>query len=94
MGNLPYDTITQFGGLGVLALFAWVLLKSVLKQQDKLAGLLNNHLTKLLEKQEMTNTVLTQISKRLEENGKIVREGFREAEKNLDERFEKLGRAN
>ena len=50
--------LTQFGGLGVLAMFAWVLLKSTLKQQEKLGKLLENHLTKLLERQELTNTLL------------------------------------
>ena len=51
--------LTQFGGLGVLAMFAWVLLKSTLKQQEKLGKLLENHLTKLLERQELTNALLS-----------------------------------
>lgn len=54
-------TLTQFGGLGVLALFAYLLLKSVLKQQEKLAELLNNHLTQLLERQKTTNDLLQRI---------------------------------
>ena len=58
--------LTQFGGLGVLALFAYILLKSVLKQQEKLADLLDNHLRSLLDRQDKSNALLAQMLKQME----------------------------
>uniref|UniRef100_A0A6M3KQ86 Uncharacterized protein n=1 Tax=viral metagenome TaxID=1070528 RepID=A0A6M3KQ86_9ZZZZ len=65
----------QFGGLGVLAVFAWLLLKGLLKQQEtnaeyqkeladnqiKIADLLNNHLSVLLRSQEEEYKCLTEL---------------------------------
>ena len=53
--------VSQYGGLGVLALFAWALLRSFLKQQERLGNILNNHLTELLKRQEVSNAFLSQM---------------------------------
>ena len=65
--------LTQFGGLGVLALFAWLLLKntldqqrdffkSTIEQQQKLAEMIGNHMTSLLEQMRQQNNLLSSIS--------------------------------
>ena len=61
------EVVTTYGGLGLLALFAWILLKSVLKQQEKLTQLLDNHLTTLLQRAEKTNQILEHLCERLKE---------------------------
>lgn len=66
MNNAIITALTQFGGLGVLAFFAYILLKSFLKQQAQLTRLLDNHLTKLLERQEIMNQLLIGIVKKME----------------------------
>ena len=66
MNDSIITALTQFGGLGVLAGFAYILLKSSLKQQEKLTKLLDNHLTKLLERQELMNQLLVGIVKKLD----------------------------
>ena len=65
MENALLQLIPQYGGLAVVAGFAWLLLKSVLKQQERLAKLLDNHLTSLLEHQKATNELLTELVKEL-----------------------------
>ena len=52
------QTMVQFGGLGVLALFAGVMLRSFLAQLEGLTQLLQNHMSKLLERQELSNELL------------------------------------
>ena len=52
------QTMVQFGGLGVLALFAGVMLRSFLTQLEGMTQLLQNHMSKLLERQELSNELL------------------------------------
>lgn len=74
------QVIVSYGGLGVLALFAWLLLKSVLKQQEALTHAISNHLTSLLERQELTNRLLQEMinqfreheEKAQERHGKVI----------------------
>lgn len=61
MNDIPLAAFTQFGGLGILALFAYIMLRSMLRQQEKLGELLSNHLTSLLQRQELTNQLLKQL---------------------------------
>lgn len=82
MEQAIFPILTQFGGLGVLALFAWALLKSMLKQQEKLGNLFSNHLTKLLERQETNNKILADL---LEQQ-----RNFSQAWQRHMEHFEKL----
>lgn len=67
MNDSIITALTQFGGLGVLAGFAYILLKGFLKQQERLAKLIDNHLTKLLERQEIMNQLLVGIVKKMDE---------------------------
>ena len=69
----PLQALTQFGGLGVLALFSWAMLKSLLKQQEKLGNMLNNHLTSLLQRSEKTNEVLSELLKEHRELRKALK---------------------
>lgn len=78
--------LMQFGGLGVLALFAWLLLKSVLKQQERLATLLDNHLTSLLSRQETMNSLLKGILDTLKDDART----FRKHEEHMDEKLNEI----
>lgn len=68
MNDTIITALTQFGGLGVLAGFAYILLKGNLKQQEKLTKLLDNHLTKLLERQELMNQLLQGIVRKMDKD--------------------------
>ncbi len=52
------QVITSYGGLGVLALFAWLLLRSVLKRQDSSQEEFVRQLTLLIERQEKQNIII------------------------------------
>lgn len=57
------QVIINYGGLGVVALFAWVLLKSVLKSLDYFTQLTSNHLEHLDKTLEKVNTALENLDK-------------------------------
>ena len=61
------EVITSFGGLGLLGLFAWLLLKSVLKQQERLTEMIENHLKTLLDRAEKANRFLEHLCDRMKE---------------------------
>ena len=49
MDGQVVDIVANFGGLGLLGIFAWVLLRSTLSMTQRLGDLLENHLTTLLD---------------------------------------------
>ena len=55
------NVITNFGGLGILALFAWALLRQSFKQQDRLTKVMDNHFKEDLENQQLINVALREI---------------------------------
>ena len=58
MDTAVTQVITSYGGLGVLALFAWLLLRSVLKRQDSSQEEFIKQLTLLVERQEKQNKII------------------------------------
>ena len=55
------NVLTNFGGLGVLALFAWALLRQSFKQQERLTKVMDNHFKADLENQQLINVALREI---------------------------------
>ncbi len=59
-----FQALVSYGGLGILALFAYILLKATLNQQERLATTLSNHLETLIKRQ----------IKRQEEQNQVLKE--------------------
>ena len=67
------NVITNFGGLGILALFAWALLRQSFKQQDRLTKVMDNHFKEDLENQQLINIALREIIMNLKkQNGREI----------------------
>ncbi len=67
------NILTSFGGLGVLALFAYMLLKSYLKNMDRITKLMDKHFEQDIENQKNINIALGEIIYKLKKlNGKAI----------------------
>jgi len=60
--------LSNFGGLGLIALFAWVLLRSTMKQQRDLTTALTNHLATDLQVQQKLVDILGELEKNFREH--------------------------
>mgnify|MGYP001559569214 CR=1 FL=1 len=67
------NILTSFGGLGVLALFAYMLLKSYTKNMDRITKLMDKHFEQDIENQTNINIALGEIIYKLKKlNGKAI----------------------
>lgn len=58
--------LTQFGGLGVLAIFAYLLLKNLFAQQKDLASIIGNHLRDMLTQAQTNQRLLERLIDRMD----------------------------
>ena len=67
------NVLTSFGGLGVLSLFAYLLLKSYMRNMDRLVKLMDKHFEQDIENQRNINIALGEIIYKLKKlNGKAI----------------------
>ena len=67
------NILTSFGGLGVLALFAWALLRQSFKEHNRIVNIMDNHFKNDLENQKNINIALGEIIYKLKKlNGKAI----------------------